>query len=409
MSILIKSRSAEALTRKPAENTAKVDVNEKKEAKWTELHHAYYIGNEEEAKDLINKGADLDARGMEGYTPRLLGITNGTIISKRDELSAYEISFLSHKVLANWLNLEGRVSIDGTKVRLERFYSNFMFLEIADSLKAFREDSLFSKFRLGNKAEKLEQALREAYDAKRSDKEIVRKIKNGELVFIASGWKMHTITLCFMNGYLAICNRGGGKYDPTITAFKIDPANMTEDLLFVMTKFVKDKEAFQAYSYIYEYLPEKFLASTDNLCKLFKTIAPSPQKSENCALASVKAAVRFAWAMLLKDEPDQQTLAHAREETKFLGSIKTAARLVCAKLHKNKSDKQTLAYAREETKLFTDFSAMRVFQEFIRTHILQCHVLSRSAKLSFEAKKSRFEKTYSKHEENLQGNLVSLP
>ncbi|NGX38334.1 MAG: hypothetical protein K1000chlam2_01507 [Chlamydiae bacterium] len=299
-----------------------VSVNLPNSKNWTPLHYAYLSGNRDIIDLLIREGADTEAKNNERITPRLIGHGVGFFFIKWDEFTPYEKVLLSNKYLSHWLSMKGSVQFDNQEISLEGMPSSGLCMEVADSLKDFQKTDVFLKLEIEKKQISIiAEAFQEAFFANRATSEIIKKIQRGDLVFIRSGWDTHSITLSFINGYLAICNRGQGSVkSETIKVYKIDPRKITEEIIKEIER--KSCASYEEGKYfVYERLPLQLSGETDELCTLFETISPSQQKTGNCVLASKTAALRFAWAMLRDDKPDAGTLIQARDESKMFTSF----------------------------------------------------------------------------------------
>ena len=235
------------------------------------------------------------------------------------ELNKYEKGYLELKRLSHWLGLDGKVELEGNPLKLQGAQSHWLFESLAESFQRFRTWDNFSKLDLTpTKADILQNALIKAY-AEHSYDAIATRIRKRELTFVSSGWQDHAICLAFYGNYMAIGNRGYEK-TPTLEVFKVDPHHMTPEIIeeIFMHQHLDEKTGEK---YFYHALPQKLSSKgkieKDDICKRFSAIAPKIQKAENCALASKKAALRFAWAMLLEKPPSEQTLKRARLESKL--------------------------------------------------------------------------------------------
>ncbi len=233
------------------------------------------------------------------------------------EFNDYEKSYLELKTLSHWLGWKSTVEVHGNSFDLQGTSGTWMFDSLAGALAKFQESDDFKHHQLGSeKAAILQEALSSAYSEK-STKKIVARIQDRKLTFKSAGWYSHAIALAFYGDYMAVGNRGTGAYPEytTLEVYKIDHSLFTMEIDREINSFpLKDEES--ARQYFYRTLPAKLSptgqAEKDALCKEFASIAPGFSKGHDCcSLASKKAALRFAWAMLLSD------LKQARLESKI--------------------------------------------------------------------------------------------
>lgn len=236
-------------------------------------------------------------------------------------LSDFEKKYLDLKILAHWLSLTGNVKLCGEEIPLEGTCSAIFSKSISERLNDFSKSYSFNLVNLPlEKIELLEKAFADSY-YEQSFSAIANRIQRNKLTFISTGWERHGICLCFMGNYLAIGNRGEIKQGKsTIEVYKIDPKKVRETLI----------EDMRMHEYMPRQYGEKFFYETlpavlslnekpcqDFLCRSFQSIVPSKPRWGTCALTSKKAALRFAWAMLLSEKPTKETLEQAKFESKL--------------------------------------------------------------------------------------------
>jgi len=240
-------------------------------------------------------------------------------------LNDYEKDYLQLKPLSHWLGLKGDIELHGHTLPLEHAPPHWLLGSLNSAFQKFVKSDDFQHLRLGKeKAEELTEALNSAYTDYNKDK-LVERVHNRILSFVDAGWENHRIGLCFYGDYLAIGNRGEGSFTwySTLEVFKIEPSLFTEEMLKEIDK-LELSPMEEGVKFFYEILPAKLSATgkkeKDDLCKSFSSIAPGFSKGGHCALAGNKAALRFAWAMLLSNNPDKSTLQQGHLESRIFAN-----------------------------------------------------------------------------------------
>lgn len=286
------------------------------------LFHACETGQFQAAKDLVNEeGADPhkvqeSTQVSPALIPHLVGHEDMQELFK---LNKYEQGYLELKRLAHWLSLEGTVELEGRNLELQGAQSHWFFESLAESFQRFRTWGGFSGLSLtSSKADLLQEALIKAY-ATHDYEEIAARIRARKLTFQSVGWEDHAISIAFHGSYIAIGNTGNSNI-PTLQVFKIDSSKVTASTIEEMfTHQHWDETTGQ--NYFYHDLPKKLSSSgqieQDATCKAFLEIAPKHQKSPNCAFASKKATLPFAWATLIESKPSKKNIQRARLESKL--------------------------------------------------------------------------------------------
>ena len=270
------------------------------------LFSACEVGQKDLAQYLLERGANphqiIRANTTSALVPRMMGQLGLEHLFKQND---YENELIKLRVISQWLGLKGTVDLQGESVRLDASPSPWMFDELAEALQRFRTDSDFDELMLSYRgAERIQNALFDAYSEKSSSM-IARRIRDGALTFVASGWQGHAVCAAFYNGYLAISNRGDGSDTVgTLRVFKIDPSRVTTRIVNeILMHQLLDKS--KGMSYFYEELPRKLSLTNelnqDFLCEKLESIAPPESEAGTCALDSKIGAVRFAWAMELNN------------------------------------------------------------------------------------------------------------
>lgn len=247
----------------------------------------------------------ITLRAREYVTPELL---------EAFPLSETDYQKLHTKAIAHFYNITGDMP-DGSE-SLEGSFTNFMTPYLSSALHGFQQSNFLKNCRIGSGFQKLLAAFREIHRPGRTDQEVVEKIQSGELCFVNSGWRGHAITLCFFGGYMAICNRGEGSSERgTLKVFKIDQKKFKKKLLDKIRQ-AKGQHPWPGKSFLYFGLPRFLSGTQDDLCREFAAVAPKQQKTGVCALAAPKAAIRFAWIMLLREQGVDHHLEVGRNESK---------------------------------------------------------------------------------------------
>lgn len=239
------------------------------------------------------------------------------------ELNDNEKGYLELKDLAHWLSLEGDVELYGNKLGLDGTKGTWLFDTLATALEKFKQSDKFKYLKINlDKIQILQEALHFAHN-EHSAKKISQRVQEKNLCFIPAGSKTHEIGLALYGSYMAIGNRGAGCYPDysTLEVFKIDPALVTPKIVDEIMSNKMHLDTDKIKEYYYKTLPAK-LSSTgkvekDAFSRSFMAIVPAHSKGGHCSLAGPKAALRFAWAMLLSDQPDSNPLLQARIESKI--------------------------------------------------------------------------------------------
>ena len=296
--------------------TEGIQINLKDTFGRTALSCAFQTGNFEIAKLLIKKGASQTIKNIWGKTPINMAICRGHQLPKEFSLSSEDTKRNILDAIAHIFNLEGVFKEKKRTYRLQGSSPKIMFKLLAGNLKKFSSETQLISLSI-EKQNIIQKALFNASFANRSPGKISNEIQNNKLCFIQGMWFNHALCLVFYKNYMAICNRGeGSEGHSTIEVFKIDPQLVTKEIIQEFAK-INILDRARGINYFYKELPGKLSITKkplqDNLCKTFATIAPKPQQSKNCTIASIIAAIRFAWVML----SDGHSFDLARRETKL--------------------------------------------------------------------------------------------
>lgn len=223
-------------------------------------------------------------------------------------LSSDDYAFLNTKAIAHFYNIIGRLP-DGNG-RLEGSFSTHMVPYLTDALEQFQGEQI------GRDLQTLTDASRESHRPERTAEEMAAKIQAGELCFVHTGWSGHAITLAFFDGYMAICNRGSGSITRgTLKVYKIDLSMVGKDL-FRLIRNNSNVSSSNGAQFLYQELPEILCGVQDEVCREFVKVAPKWQKIGVCSLASPKAAIRFAWIMIVREQGVEHPFEVGRDESK---------------------------------------------------------------------------------------------
>ncbi|MDN3506568.1 MAG: hypothetical protein P0S96_05000 [Simkaniaceae bacterium] len=312
------------------------------------LFHACETGQYQVAKDLVNEeGADPHkVQDSTQVSPALIShLVGHEDMQDLFKLNKYEEGYLELKRLAHWLSLEGTVKLEGRDLKLQGAQSHWFFESLAESFQRFRTWGGFSGLALSSaKADLLQEALIKAY-ATQDYETIATRIRGRNLTFLSTGWEDHAISITFHGSYMAIGNTGNSSI-PTLQVFKIDSSKVTASIIEEMFTHQHWNEA-TGQNFFYHKLPKKLSSSgqiqQDATCKAFAEIAPKHQKAPNCAFASKKATLPFAWATLVEAKPSKKIIQRARFESKLYTNYTALQYLDEANLAKKYPHLQTFA------------------------------------------------------------------
>lgn len=290
-------------------------------------------------KLLLDNGVRSNYREKEsGYTARTRAIGNGHLdCAELFPKDFYSDQLLERKVVAHYLALKGHSKLEGSTLDLEGSYGPYMHKTIADSLATYSWDE--NSFLTSDQQKELTTAFIQASEYRSAD-QILDSVKQEKLIVIPTGWEKHAVDVVFFKGYLAVCNRGDGinKKAETLTVFKIDPNQLTKELVEQLLAnhhqpFLKGK------TFLYETLPSKLSGIKDKNCLKFSQIGLSLQKVGNCSLASSIAALRFSWAALAAEDEKEISLDKLKK-----------VRLETKKWSKHSKEEKYLHFIKHETR-----------------------------------------------------------
>lgn len=277
------------------------------------LYEAGAYGDAELAQFLLKQGADPHKR-MGIYTAAMAPtLFNHLDVQKLYQLNRYEQEYFEVKKVAAWHNLMGTVTIDGEEVRLEGSKPTFHAPFLSQSLNRFFAVHK-SETHLSEEHQKM---LTDALHFSGDERATAKRIEQGDLTFVHTGWEDHGISVTFFGDYMAIGNRGSGSdVHGTLLVYKIDRSKVDAQLIEEMQSFEAAPEE-EGIDYFYRVLPRSLLGSQDAVCQSFEAIAPKLAKSGNCALASTRADLLFPYVMLLYPEFDGKSFAMGKKEVKL--------------------------------------------------------------------------------------------
>lgn len=293
---------------------AKVDPDIRDQKGSTALHRLLGSQHYDCAQLLMEKGASIEIIDDFGVRPAF-AVRASSFLARVSfdafPLSEYDKQYLSTKIIGQVFGAKGELVHQDRFLPIEGAPPLSIYQFIAEALETFQPSAHTEQF------QSMAAAFTRAVNQEEGVAERVKAIQDGELTFFTSGWENHEITLVFVDGYMAICNRGQGSVGySNIEVFKIDPRQMTEELLLEIFnhKFAPMKEGAD---FVYHKLPEKLGGTKDDLCRSFISIANKVQKAGYCSFASPVAALRFALGMLhLKEGTRAEALERARLQSK---------------------------------------------------------------------------------------------
>lgn len=292
------------------------------------LFDAVQAGDRENAKLLLEQGANVNIADDRGMTPLYCALKSETYDHKMLELlmkycpnihgsgekyafSPLGLAYKSKSIdaISSLLRISREEAIqylrevpkkkmlshvNGIHGSFSGYYWNIcaqFIVETLESMPAEMSSSLSAK-----EKEKLTQTFKNMLT---KDGNEVESIQKGDLHFLAVGYVGHTIYLAFYKGYMVICNRA---YKQTVTAYKIEPQLFTTEIYNRIFDISNSKRSKETLKFYYRELPALLAGSQDEVCEQLELLAPKKQKGGVCAYASGKVAVRVGAAMLKIDE-----------------------------------------------------------------------------------------------------------
>lgn len=272
------------------------------------LYYAAQYGRKDLVQKLLTRGANPHAHLWEVTPAFSRKLHHQKHLKKLLPLNSYEKRYLQIQKLASWHNVKGTAKIGEKEVTLEGSVSPWIFSSVAKLLTQYPFP--------------IPEALSAAFSwaaKKRTYREIAQRVQENKLTFVDSGWKGHSVCVCFSSSYLAICNLGDTDGLSTLEVYSIDPKKVTPDVIeSILMHRWSPKE--QSLSFLYETLPTLLSATgkkrKDRVCRNFTRIAPKKAKSGNCTLTSKKGALRFGWALSTDPQPSLEKMEETRLQTK---------------------------------------------------------------------------------------------
>lgn len=258
----------------------------------TPLYEAIYFELYDMATLLLDHGASPQIVRADGLTAAYLGHCRRLppLLLARLPLSADDNRLVSTSILAQVFSCSGTMAQGEKTIKLEGAYATWFHRLFAEALADLEQ--------VGH-VEELTKAFSDSLD--HDPAQIAAKVQRKELTIVEAGWNRHAVSLCFFDGYMAICNRGeGSDVYSSIEVFQIDSSLVTQEIIQEITGYGR-AQSDVAQSYFYEVLPKKLNGGEigEDLFSLeFEEIANQAQKAGNCSVASVVAALRFALGVL---------------------------------------------------------------------------------------------------------------
>ncbi len=277
---------------------------------------------------LINKGADVNTLDKEGYTPlsRIieqksfdpvlikLFIKNRAKIKDDPEsplsIALEKRSIIKVAVLLNISEAQAEEYIKTSPVK--RILANVNGVEGTYCWTIHNEGVSFAKKMLDTLPPEVtnlvsSKSLTEMRGGIDVNQDNVGAIQRHRAVILFLGYKGHSVTLIFYDGYMVICNRGTGCKEgrKTFDAFKIDPTEFSNDIFKALINIKLHSDESEFTSYYYDKLPSLLSPVSpptllkNKICGWVEELSPGPQKATNCGWANVKDGL-FALDALMR-------------------------------------------------------------------------------------------------------------
>lgn len=187
---------------------------------------------------------------------------------------------------------------------------NLIFHHLEKTLDDFVKIDHFEEVELKNIGDTIKQTLKNAaidIDIIATTEATLKRIHEKQPTILNSGWWQHSISLIFVDEYMAIVNTANG-LDP-LTVFKIDPSLMTQDHIQVIAwGRMYEEYTYSLIKWFYQSLPMQLNGEKVN--GYLKDLEPDLQIVGNCAYASKVGAVRTLMLyLLIKDGYDETEAA----------------------------------------------------------------------------------------------------
>ncbi|HSX04527.1 MAG TPA: ankyrin repeat domain-containing protein [Rhabdochlamydiaceae bacterium] len=269
---------------------------------------------------LINQGADVNVTDSLGYTPLTHIIKEGEfdpdliklLIKNKAEIKSqlnFALKARNVRKVALLLNISDEQAEACIKnIPVKSILANINAIDgiycwgKAEEMVAYAKkmlDTLPPEVRtlISPKAVKeMNVGLVEPKWSKKSKDDIVDAIQNNRSVTLPLGFKGHVVTLNFYDGYMVLCNRGGGCKEErnNFDVFRIDPKKFTHEILETLIHIRQNSGSSEFTDYYYDELPKLLspLPSSnpvkDVICKWVEELSPKDQKVGNCSWANLK-------------------------------------------------------------------------------------------------------------------------
>ncbi len=291
--------------------------------KMTPLMIACDLGKYAMIRLLVDAGADVHRRNVDGYTAKGISMYKGfdRELNGLLPMDPFTEEFIRRKSLAHSSGIGDQSELESFRFPLEGGFSPFIHEKVLQHLLQFFP-LCFGVFSFMDKFTIIDAM---AYSgSSRSAIDVFEDIQNDKLTILQAGWVGHSIDLVFYQDYMAICNRGEGGYDGcnTIEVFKINPALVTKEIIDSIRE-QSYHSCEKASPYFYQVLPTQLAGpgalcgNQDALCKIMGEFAPKEINIGICSIAAAKAATRASMMFLKmvgKDEQDYRPLAEVLAE-----------------------------------------------------------------------------------------------
>lgn len=297
---------------------ANINIQTQKEG-WTPLHIAAGKGHLNLVEMLVSRGADIRLLSFSGSNALNLAMhyshsnTARFLYSKglRNN-SANDHPVGQMRRLAGAWGIPGSVTIGGHQFERDSGSEiRHPLLSMGDALEQYTTTQN-SPNQIPIPAEII-SAFRTAPDnILTPPAEIAKRIQQGELVVLRSGWKGHEVDVVFYQGYMVICNRGeGAKGDGDVCflkAFKVNLKSVTPDLIqkIQTTPSLAKKDSRE----FLKQLPIALSAKEDDVTMFMDNISMKQQKDGFCPYNSAEASLLAITSLqtMLHVTKDQPTL-----------------------------------------------------------------------------------------------------
>ncbi len=343
------------------ERGASSDIKDHREN--SPLNIAIFAKNPQLIKMLIKYGADphllnknLVSSALSVHANSFYHLEENRFILDLLPLTEFDRKFIATNIYAHVYSCEGSFSVENQSISVEGSVPLIMRQFFSEALEEFENTLKDDDHGQVEEISKIKVAFRLSTNPNVTNRELVERIRKGELTFIQAGWKGHAVEIVFHKGYMAICNRGArDQLNGSLDVYKISPNEMTEQTLnkIYETKSLKRTSGIEFH---YSDLPNLLDGKRDAVTRAFSEIEPKNQKVGNCSLASPKAALRFAWVMERLEVAEQpESLTFKEQIYRFFHPQKEQIA---------SEQKAQMQDVKKETKIFSKFLTSFVEEKY---------------------------------------------